>query len=137
MLKIIAILLSAALLPQSAVGALDKGELYEFWSGEINLAEDKIVPAGHTLTIAPGTRVVTNGNRIISYGTLNIMGKEENKVGFLYSLPRETGTIEVVSLKPYQVDTAILEQEFNTFKVQYAILWSLLFASTFLMLEAR
>jgi hypothetical protein len=134
MLKITALVLTILFLIQSAPRAL---EPYQFWSGEINLTEDKIVPAGHTLTIAPGTRIITNGNRIVSYGTLNIMGKEENKVNFLYSLPGETNSIEVISIRPYQVDTEILKEEFNTFKIQYAILWSLLFASTFLMLEAR
>lgn len=106
------------------------------WSGSVNLTENIIVPKNVSLTIAPGTKVTTNGNKIIAYGSVDIQGQQDNKVIFEY-FPQTTSTTEVVKVKPYDVDTQILKDEFNIFKVQYAILWSLLFASTFVMLEAR
>jgi hypothetical protein len=134
MIRTMAILLMVSLAGQCLALELKQDEC---WSGRINLDQDVIVPEGYTITIAPGTKVITNGNRIISYGTVNIWGEAENTVNFQYFPLNNTSSIEVIKMKPYNIDTQILKEEFNTFKVQYAILWSLLFASTFLMLEAR
>jgi hypothetical protein len=106
------------------------------WSGLVELQEDVVIADGASLTIAPATRVITNGHRIICYGKVDIQAEETAWVRFSY-FPSTDSKVEVVKVKPYDVDTAILQEEFNIFKVQYAILWSLLFASTFVMLEAR
>jgi hypothetical protein len=107
------------------------------WSGQISLNEDIVVPLGKTLTIAPGTQVETNGNKIIAYGQVNILGQTDQEITFHNTLMTLNSTIEVVRVKPYDIDTKILKDEFAVFKIQYAILWSLLFASTFVLLEAR
>jgi hypothetical protein len=133
--KSIALLLTVALLGCSASArTLDRDER---WSGEVRLAEDVIVPTGRTLTIEPATRVVTQGNKIISYGDLNILGEAKNKVEFLHLRPAGNEDVAVVRVKPYNVDTQILKDEFTVFRVQYAILWSVIFASIFIMVEAR
>ncbi|MBU0672970.1 MAG: hypothetical protein KJ732_08095 [Candidatus Margulisbacteria bacterium] len=134
MLRTIAIILILALASQCLALQLDKNAV---WAGSINLTEDIIVPSGLSLTIAPGTKVFTNGNKIISFGTLNILGEEDKRVDFYNTLLTNSSTIEVIKVKPYDVDTEILKEEFNVFKAQYAILWSLLFASTFILIEAR
>lgn len=133
-IKAIAILLILALSGQCLARELSQSEL---WSGRVDLSEDVVVPTGLSLTLAPGTQVTTHGHRIISYGTVNILGEADNKVEFRHFAATRGTTLEVIRIKPYDVDTQILKEEFDSFKVQYAILWSLLFASTFLMLEAR
>ena len=133
-IKAIAILLILALSGQCLARELGQSEL---WSGRVDLSEDVVVPTGLSLTLAPGTQVTTHGHRIISYGTVNILGEPENSVEFSHFAATPGATLEVIKIKPYDVDTQILKEEFDSFKVQYAILWSLLFASTFLMLEAR
>lgn len=45
--------------------------------------------------------------------------------------------VQVIKLKPYNVNTEILKEEFSVFRVQYAVLWSILFAAMFIMIEAR
>ena len=133
-IKAISILLILILSGQCLARELSQSEL---WSGRVDLIEDVVVPAGLSLTLAPGTQVTTNGHQIISYGTVNILGEPQNQVEFHHFTTTPGTSLEVIKIKPYDVDTQILEEEFDTFKVQYAILWSLLFASTFLMLEAR
>lgn len=134
MTKALSIILILALAGQAPALELARDE---DWSGTIELKEDIIVPSKLTLTLKPGTQVITNGHKIISYGIVDIQGQTNNEVKIDHALLCRTNSIEVISLRPYQVDTEILKEEFNTFKVQYAILWSLLFASTFFMLEAR
>ncbi|MBU0686329.1 MAG: hypothetical protein KKB81_00550 [Candidatus Margulisbacteria bacterium] len=135
MLKIIAILLSIVLLSQGVFAkTLSQNEV---WSGKIKLSEDVTVPEGLTLTISPGTKVITNGKRIISYGTVDIQGQDENRVNFIAPTLTLTQEVAVTEVKPYLIDTKILKDEFSVFRVQYAILWSFLFASMFIMLEAR
>jgi len=133
MIRILAILLITILSCQAFALELAKSTV---WSGQINLTEDVIILENSSLTITPGTKVTTNGNQIIAYGTVDIQGQANNQVIFEY-FPQTTSTVEVVKVRPYDIDTKILKEEFDIFKVQYAILWSLLFASTFVMLEAR
>ncbi|MBU1026670.1 MAG: hypothetical protein KKA31_02955 [Candidatus Margulisbacteria bacterium] len=109
----------------------------ETWSGKIKLIEDIYVPEEFTLTISPDTQVVTNGNKIISYGTVNIQGQEDKKVKILSNPPLSQQNLAVLKMKPYDINTEILKEEFNAFKIQYAILWSVLFAGMFIMVEAR
>lgn len=45
--------------------------------------------------------------------------------------------IKVFKIKPYDINLEGLKQEFKLFKLQYAILWSLIFASLFVMVEAK
>lgn len=133
MIRILAIFLITILSCQAFALELTKNEV---WNGLINLTENVIVPENITLTLTPGTKVTTNGNKIIAYGSVAIQGTADQQVIFGY-FPQTTSTVEVIKVKPYDIDTDILKQEFDIFKVQYAILWSLLFASTFVMLEAR
>ncbi len=109
----------------------------ETWSGKIKLIEDIYVPEGRTLTIAPDSQVITNGNKIISYGTVNIQGQQDKKVKLLANPPLSPQDLAVLKIKPYDINTEILKEEFNAFKIQYAILWSVLFAGMFIMVEAR
>ncbi|MBN2058344.1 MAG: hypothetical protein JW782_06080 [Candidatus Saganbacteria bacterium] len=134
MIRIIALLLIMILGSQAGAIELARDTL---WFGRVNLTQEVVVPENVTLTIAPGTKITTNGNKIIAYGKVAIQADETQPVDLKYFPQTETSTVEVVRLKPYDVDTDILKEEFNVFKVQYAILWSLLFASTFVMLEAR
>lgn len=127
------IVFSIQCLPARAL-TLDKNAS---WSGTINLSEDVIVPAEYTLTIYPGTRVNTNGNKIISYGLVNILGEKNNQVKFIALDQLLNSDIEVFKVAPYNIDTKILRDEFKVFRIQYAILWSVLFASMFVMLDAR
>ncbi len=106
------------------------------WSGDVKLTDDVVVPVGSCLTLAPGTQVTTNGHKIIGYGSVKIAGRPDRPVNFRL-FPAGSAPLETVKVKPYDINTAILKEEFGAFKVQYAILWSLLFASTFFMLEAR
>ena len=92
----------------------------EVWNGLINLTEDVIVPENISLTLAPGTKVTTNGNKIIAYGSVDIQGQPDNQVVFEY-FPQTTSTVEIIKVKPYDIDTDILKEEFDIFKVQYAI----------------
>lgn len=107
----------------------------EVWKDFVTLEEDVIVPDGYSLTLSPGTQVVTNGNKIISYGKIDIQGTKENQVKFLSLSQLGTSEVEMVTVKPYDINTKILKDEFQTFKIQYAILWSLLFASVFFVLD--
>jgi len=133
-MKIIALILSIIFV----LGSLSPVAAKEYlWSGNINLKEDLIIPAEDTLTISPGTKVFTNGNKIISYGTLNIFAEENKIIEFTNLIDQTTAEIEIIKIKPYDVDTETLKSEFNSFKLQYAILWSVLFASTFLLVEMR
>jgi hypothetical protein len=109
----------------------------ELWSEKIELDEDVVVPAQNTLTIAPGTEIFTRGYKIVAFGKVNILGEEDAQVRFLTHSGTTESEIQVYKVKPYHINTKILKEEFETFKIQYAILWSVLFASMFLMLEAR
>jgi hypothetical protein len=138
MLRIIALLLTITLLVPCASKALARTlEQDEVWSGVIKLDDNVQVPPGITLTISPGTRIITNGNQILSHGTINILGGEEKEVRFHSFYQISNSEIELLKVKPYDFDTKILMEEFNKFKIQYAILWSCLFASMFIMLKAR
>lgn len=133
-MKFIAILLIIAFLGQCGFArTLEKNEV---WSDCILLEDEVIVPAEYSLTIEPGTHVFTNGHKIISYGKVDIQGEKENQVKFLSLTESGTAEIEIVKVKPYDINTKVLKDEFQIFKIQYAILWSFLFASIFLTLEA-
>ena len=130
---ILIIALSAQCLPLKAL-TLDQPAS---WSGTVNLSEEVIVPVDEILTIYPGTKIITNGHRIISYGLVNILGDEDQQVKFVAADRPLDSNIQVLKVKPYNIDTKILKDEFTVFRVQYAILWSVLFASMFVMLDAR
>jgi len=136
-MRVISILLIAVLLSHSPLSALARTlDKNETWSGQISLEEDLVVPPPYSLTISPGTQVFTNGNKIISYGKVSIRADKKSQVKFLPLTITGTSEIEVVKVRPYNVNTKILKDEFQKFKVEYAILWSFLFATMFFMMTA-
>jgi hypothetical protein len=137
MLRKIALILVIAMLGHCLPAAARTLKQDELWFGKVELSEDVLVPAQNTLTIAPGTEILTRGNRIVAFGKVNILGEEEDQVRFLTYSGSSESEIRVYKVKPYNINTKILKEEFDIFKIQYAILWSVLFASMFLMLEAR
>ncbi|MGN0032707.1 MAG: choice-of-anchor Q domain-containing protein [Candidatus Limimorpha sp.] len=53
------------------------------WSGNITIVGDVIVPIGETLTIEPGTKVVSQGYwGIMVQGVLNAQGEKDNNIVF-------------------------------------------------------
>jgi hypothetical protein len=133
-MRIISALLIAAFIAQGGFArTLEKNEV---WTDCILLEEDVIVPSGRSLTISAGTLVFTNGHKILSYGKVAIQGEEENQVRFIPLTEIGSSEIEVIKVRPYNINTRVLKKEFQAFRTQYAILWSLLFASIFLTLEA-
>ena len=136
-IRTIAAVLSLILLLNTAPAFARTLNNNEVWSGIVKLDEDIIIPEGYILTISPATLVNTCGNQIISYGTVKIEGEKEAQVKFLSQYTLNDSDLAVFKVKPYMANTELLRDEFHVFKVQYAILWSIIFASLFAMIEAR
>jgi hypothetical protein len=108
----------------------------EVWSGEIELNSDVTIPQGKELTIEPGTvflydedstKTDATSPKLIVYGTLKVGQASGESEGFdLIPLDQNTRIIQV---SPYSVDTKSLRDEFNAFRVQYVILWTVLTAA--------
>jgi hypothetical protein len=124
----------------------------EIWEGEILLIGDVVVPEGNTLTIMPGTKIISTdddvlkgGNHpdkceIIVKGKIKAMGNKAQpiKISANYSeeslklYPLDSST-KIVRFSPYKVDTEELKDEFASFRNGYFIMWSLIYAITYIM----
>lgn len=59
------------------------GNQYGTWSGEVHITDNVIVPNGETLTIEPGTSVISDGYfEIIVRGNLYAIGEENARIVF-------------------------------------------------------
>ncbi len=67
--------------PSGVIGGIHAGVI----SSDVVLASDLIVPAGSMLSIAPGVVISSIGftNKIISYGTLEAIGSEQDTIRFI------------------------------------------------------
>jgi hypothetical protein len=61
-------------------------------------------------------------NIIGAYGS----AAEPTSESVSYQVIPVDGRIKTIEITPYQVDTKILRDEFEAFKIQYAIIWTLL-----------
>ncbi|NQT30337.1 MAG: hypothetical protein HQ596_07175 [Candidatus Saganbacteria bacterium] len=136
-IRTMALILSLVLLFNAAPAFARTLNSDERWSGIMKLDEDVTVPQGYTLTISAGTKIKTKGHQIISYGTVKIEGEKDAQVKFLSKYTLNDSDLAVFKVKPYVANTELLRDEFHVFKIQYAILWSIIFASLFAMIEAR
>ena len=104
----------------------------ETWSGQVKVSGDVTVPKGAVLDIRAGTVLLYDKNNgtedkppnIIVYGTLKIGGASSENTSYQL-IPVDSRT-RVIEVTPYEVDTKILRDEFDAFKTQYAIIWTLL-----------
>jgi hypothetical protein len=131
---ILVICLISQFCPAAFARTLDQDER---WSNFVSLDEDIMVPVKRQLTLAPGTLVLTNGHKIIAHGKVDIQGAPEEQVIFFAPLIIGDAEVEVIKVRPYNINTQLLKDEFRVFKVQYAILWSVLFASMFLAMSLK
>ena len=123
----------------------------EVWNGEILLIGDVIVPEGKTLTIEPGTKIRCTDEdilaagkhpdkcEIIVKGKIKALGSIDNpiKISSNYSenslklYPLDSST-KIVRFKPYKIETKELKDEFASFRTGYFVLWTLIYALTYL-----
>ncbi|MFC1754985.1 hypothetical protein ACFL96_16600 [Thermoproteota archaeon] len=114
-------------------GILEKNEI---WSGTVRVIGDVVVPKGLTLEIKDNTVLFYEKSDIKNYGdnpdipelvingTLikgNIYSSEQG-----YTMIPRDKAIKEIRIVPYSVDTKILRDEFSAFKLQYAVIWTLL-----------
>lgn len=119
----------------------------EAWEGEIKVEGDVVVPEGMELEIRPGTVLFyehkdkMNYGReedlpeIVVYGALKI-GERSNGSGQFELIPLDSKT-RIIKISPYEVDTKSLRDEFRAFKVQYAVIWTLLGAALIYTVASR
>lgn len=122
------------------------------WQGEVFLVSDVIVPEGITLTIEAGTKlyfaeydIAETGEdplhtEIIVHGKVHAKPNKENPILVTtighpqwQRLNNSDKSIQL-QFKPYQIDTKPMLDEFHSFKTQYHILWSLIYAMWILAL---
>ncbi len=99
----------------------------EVWSGTVEVKGDITIPKDKELLIKPGTSLIYdqhNMPEIKVYGTLKVGDKLLNDSQ--YELLPAGGKTQIIQITPYEVDTKILRDEFNAFRIQYAIIWTLL-----------
>ena len=117
----------------------------ETWSGKILLLGDVEIPAGVTVTVAPGTQfeiyprdLTASGqnpadSEIIIDGNLNLEAIPTSPIQFspLSEIPSEPMKLDntstrLIQFQPYQVDITSLRQDFRQFKSQYFVFWTIL-----------
>lgn len=126
---------------ETKVGVLTESER---WSGKIYLLGDITIPKNKTLEIAPGTQLffadydlLQSGEdptkcEIIVNGHLDVQSTEAMPVQ-VFQLNQgqasalQTPTTQVLTFKPYTIETEPIRQEFRRFKNQYIVLWSLVY----------
>ncbi|HTY13293.1 MAG TPA: hypothetical protein VMD02_03790 [Candidatus Omnitrophota bacterium] len=111
-------------------------ETSEVWSGEVKVDGDVTVPKGAALTIEPGTKFQYDREyKLIVYGTLNVGGASlgEGKYDVIPLDPRT----RIINVTPYPIDTTSLRDEFRIFRIQYAILWTVLVSSLIYVVAHR
>lgn len=118
----------------------------ETWQGEIYLVGDVNIPEGVVVTIKAGTQInfanydIFHGGEdpdrveIVVHGKLVSESTPEQPVQ-LNALPEpvwKTISVDkntaVINFQPYQVETESMRKEFHSFKQQYVILWSVIYA---------
>ncbi len=111
-------------------------EASEVWSGEVQLDGDVTVPAETELTIETGTKFKYNREpKLIVYGTLKIGGASLSE-GKYDLIPLDPQT-RIINVTPYPIDTTSLRDEFRIFRIQYAILWTVLVSSLIYVVAHR
>lgn len=119
---------------------------HEVWDGDIYLVGDVTIPKDITVTIKPGTQIhfanydiFKAGDdpgkvEIIVHGKLHAESSPDKPIQLhalpdqgLKSIPVDKNTT-VIQFQPYQVDTEPMRKEFHSFKQQYIILWSVIYA---------
>jgi len=102
-------------------------ETNEVWSGTVEVKGDITVPKDRELVIKPGTSLVFDKNKVPDikvYGTLKVGDSQMSDSQ--YTLLPVGNKTQIIQITPYEVDTKILRDEFNAFRIQYAIIWVLL-----------
>lgn len=118
----------------------------ETWEGEVYLVGDVVIAKGVTLTIEPGTRIFfadydifntgkdPDQSEIIVYGRLEAKSSPKEPIllntiehKYLKNLKLDDKTM-VIKFYPYKVRTEPLREEFRSFKIQYLVLWSIIYA---------
>lgn len=138
-------------MPALAAAPLVLKEDKTVWSGDVRLESDVIVPEGKTLIIMPGTkiygvydyvkdkitpnewRIIVKGDLVVEEGVL-ISPVPEGKNAI--RVPINLG-IKNIKIEPLQIDTEKIREEFSVFRVQYLILWTMLFASIYYAILSR
>ncbi len=118
----------------------------ETWHDEVYLVGDVVIPKGITLTIEAGTRlyfadydIFASGedkthSEIIVYGTLDAQSLPDNPI-YLDTINGDKAkplnidkNTAVINFNPYHIETEPLREEFRSFKRQYLVLWSIIYA---------
>jgi len=116
----------------------------EVWSGEVQITDDVVVPKNMELEIKPGTVLLYEKcdkddqkdiPALVIYGTLKV-GKTPDEIGDCQVLPLDSRT-KLIKVSPYKVDTKILRDEFRIFRIQYVIIWTVLFSAVIYAIANR
>lgn len=126
-----------------------------FWFGEVELRHDVEVPEEKILVIAPNTNIYgvyeySQGTfspqewKIIVKGTLIASG-EANKSIVFNSIPNGLSSLKVpvnpnikkIHISPQEINTKKIKEEFSAFRIQYIILWGMLFTGIYLAIRTR
>jgi hypothetical protein len=120
------------------------------WTGEVELKNDVVVPAGSSLIISPGTRIKCVYNyendqleprewQIIVKGELMANGVTFDCSPYGLSslkIPVDQD-IEQIRISAQRVDTRKIREEFSVFRLQYLALWTMLFAGVYIAIKTR
>ena len=134
---------SAPEIPAIKIGTIAHDEI---WSRRVAIIGDVTIPESVTVTIEAGTvlsfadyDLANTGPHpdqceIIAHGTLDIRSTPENPVR-VESLKKESFLVtaldkntRIVRFSPYKIETEEMRKEFRSFKIQYLVLWSLIYA---------
>ncbi|MEK7376725.1 MAG: hypothetical protein AABZ57_06150 [Candidatus Margulisiibacteriota bacterium] len=66
-----------------------------------------------------------SASELVKSGVLSVSGYSSQE-GASYQVIPVDGRVKVIEITPYEVDTKILRDEFEAFKIQYAVIWTLL-----------
>lgn len=117
----------------------------EEWKETVYIIGDVTIPEGVTVTILPGTTILFSDHDILALnnpaecelivsGTLEQLATPEHPIVFEKIGPNgeitalDRGKTQHITFYPYEIDTQILRDEFRSFKNEYLVLWSIIYA---------
>ena len=94
------------------------------WSGVNVIAYDITIPKTVTLTLAEGTWLIFNSTKLNVEGTLKNLGAKISHI----DEPDTQAYLQAYTLAPEPVSLEPLKKTWWNYRVQYAVVWSVIFA---------